>query len=96
MYQTALELAEAELKQRGFEARKQFNFSLIIDPSYEHLTRIAIVDHDRPICYLHEWSKAWHFQFADLAELARTVVSAKVALMNKVTELTRSASSTNS
>src|SRR5882724_12563070 len=45
VYQTALELAEAELKQRGFESRKQFNFSLIIDPSYEHLTRIAIVDH---------------------------------------------------
>ncbi len=88
VYQTALELAEAELKQRGFEPRKQFNFSLVIDSSYEHLTRIAIVDHDRPICYLHEWSKAWHFQFADLAQLARTVVSSKVALVNKVTELT--------
>ena len=96
VYQTALELAEAELKQRGFEARKQFNFSLVIDSSYEHLTRTAIVDHDRPICYLHEWSKAWHFQFADLAELARPVISAKVALVNKVTELTRSASLTNS
>ena len=50
VYQTAMELAEAELKQRGFEPRKHFNFSLVIEPSYTDSTRVAIVDYDRPIC----------------------------------------------
>ena len=86
VYQTAMELAEAELKQRGFEPRKHFNFSLVIEPSYTDSTRVAIVDYDRPICYLHEWSKAWHFKFANLAELAGAVLSAKVVLVNKVIE----------
>ena len=86
VYQTAMELAEAELKQRGFEPRKHFNFSLVIEPSYEDSTRVAIVDYDRPICYLHEWSKAWHFKFANLAELAGAVLSPKVVLVNKVVE----------
>ena len=87
VYQTAMELAQAELKQRGFEPRKHFNFSLVIEPSYEDTTRVAIVDYDRPICYLYEWSKAWHFDFANLAELAGAVLSAKVVLVRKVTEL---------
>ncbi len=86
VYQTAMELAQAELKQRGFEPRKHFNFSLVIEPSYEDTTRVAIVDYDRPMCYLHEWSKAWHFKFANLAELAGAVLSAKVVLVNKVQE----------
>ena len=79
-------MAEAELKQRGFEPRKHFDFSLVIEPSYEDSTRVAIVDYDRPICYLHEWSKAWHFKFANLAELAGAVLTAKVVLVNKVIE----------
>jgi len=86
VYQTAMDLAEAELKQRGFEPRKHFNFSLVIEPSYEDTTRVAIVDYDRPMCYLHEWSKAWHFKFANLAELAGAVLSTKVALVIKVME----------
>ena len=86
VYQTAMDLAEAELKQRGFEPRKHFDFSLVIEPSYEDTTRVAIVDYDRPMCYLHEWSKAWHFKFANLAELAGAVLSAKVVLVNKVQE----------
>ncbi len=86
VYQTAMELAQAELKQRGFEPRKHFNFSPVIEPSYEDSTRVAIVDYDRPMCYLHEWSKAWHFKFANLAELAGAVLSTKVALVSKVIE----------
>ena len=86
IYQTAIELAEADLKQRGFALPKQFNFSLVIDASYEHMTRIAIVDDNRPICYLHEWIKAWHFKFANLTELAGAVLSAKVVLVRKVME----------
>ena len=47
---------------------------------------MAIVDYDRPICYLYEWSKAWHYNFANLTELAGAVLSAKVVLVRKVTE----------
>lgn len=86
VYQTALDLAQVELKQHGFEPRKHFNFSLIIEPSYEGSTQVAIVDYDRPICYLYEWSKAWHYNFTNLAELAGAVLSAKVVLVRKVTE----------
>jgi len=88
VYQTALELAEIELKQRRFEFRKDFNFSLVIEPSYDGSTQVAIIDYDKPICYLYEWSKAWHFQFAKLAELAAEVLSAKARLVKKVEELT--------
>src|SRR5260221_2714632 len=86
VYQTALDLAQVELKQHGFEPRKHFNFSLVIEPSYEGSTQVAIVDYDRPICYLYEWSKAWHYNFTNLAELAGAVLSAKVVLVRKVTE----------
>jgi hypothetical protein len=80
VYQVATELAEAELKNRGFEKRKHFNFCLVIDPSYEDSTHVVVVDYGKPICYLHEWNKAWHVGFEDLAALARTVLSAKAAL----------------
>src|ERR1043166_5608804 len=54
VYQTALELAQIQLKQRGFESRKHFNFALVIEPSYDGSTQVAIVDYDKPICYLYE------------------------------------------
>jgi len=47
---------------------------------------VAIVDYNRPFCYLHEWSKALHFKFANLTELAVAALSAKVVLVNKVME----------
>ena len=87
VYQTALEMAEAELQKQGLKNRQQFNFCLVIEPSYEDSTHVVVVDYDKPICYLHEWSKAWDFQFANLAALARAVLSAKTALVNRVKEL---------
>src|SRR5260370_6703786 len=36
VYQTAAELAESELKQKGFKKGEQFNFCLTIDASFEH------------------------------------------------------------
>jgi hypothetical protein len=38
VYQTAMELAEAELKQKGFKERDHFNFCLVIEPSDEDTT----------------------------------------------------------
>lgn len=86
VYQTAMEMAEAELKTKGLKDRQHFNFCLVIEPSCEDTTHVAVVDYDKPICYLHEWSKAWHFQFPNLADLAKAVIAAKAALVNKATE----------
>ena len=88
VYGTAMELAEAELEKKGLKDRKDFNFCLVIEASYEDTTHVAVVDYDKPICYLHEWDKAWHFQFGNLADLARAVLAAKTALVNKVAEFT--------
>ena len=87
VYQPAMELAKTELKKKGFKEREHFNFCLVIEPSHEDTMHVAVVDYDKPICYLHEWSKPWHFQFANLAELAKAVLSAKTALVNKVMEV---------
>jgi hypothetical protein len=89
VYRTAIELAEAELTQKGFEKPEHFNFCLIIDASFEHATQLSIVDPEKPICYLYEWCKAWHFQFATLADLAKEVLSAKATLVARVMELNK-------
>src|SRR5713226_8944053 len=87
IYQTAMEMAEAELKTKGLKERQHFNFCLVIEPSCEDTTHVAVVDYDKPVCYLHECSKAWHFQFANLAELAKAVLTAKTALVKKSMEV---------
>ncbi len=87
VYQVGLQLAEAELDERGLTRQERFNFCLVIDPSYEDATHVVILDYDRPVYYLHEWSKAWHFGFENLAALAAAVLSVRVALVNKVDRL---------
>jgi len=87
IYQPALELAETELKKTGIKEREHFNFCLIIEPSDEDTTHVAVVDYDKPICYLHEWSKPWHFSFESLAQLAEAVLTAKANLVARVMEL---------
>ena len=87
VYQVAADLAEGELKRRKAEGPKGFNFCLVIEPSYEDATHVVIVDYDKPICYLHEWSKSWHVGFENLAALARVVLSTKAALVERVQEL---------
>jgi hypothetical protein len=86
VYETAMELAEAELKANGLKIGDAFNFCLLIEPSYEDRTHIAILDYDKPICYLHDWSKAWHLVFENLADLAQAVLAAKAALVKLVVE----------
>jgi hypothetical protein len=55
VYQVGMELAEAELKG---ESITDFKFCMVVGPSYEDTTHVAILDYDKPICYLHEWTKA--------------------------------------
>jgi hypothetical protein len=47
------------------------------------------VDYDQPLCYLHEWTKAWHLGFEALGDLADAVLVVKKNLVEKVVELTR-------
>ena len=81
VYQVGMELAEEELKERNFT---HFKFCLVTDPSYEDTTHIAIVDYEKPICYLHEWTKAWHLGFQTLGDLADAVLVVKKSLVEKV------------
>lgn len=86
VYQVGLELAEAELKEKKITG---FNFCLVTDPSYEDATHIAVLDYDQPVCYLHEWTKAWHLGFETLEDLADAVLLVKKHLVEKVIEFTR-------
>jgi len=86
VYQVGMELAEAELKEKKIT---DFNFCYVTDPSYEDATHVAIVDYNKPVCYLHEYAKAWHLGFDTLAELAQAVLQAKKSLVDKVVEFTK-------
>ncbi len=86
VFEIAIELADAELEKRGLKPHTDFNFCLVIDPSFDADTHVAVLDYDKPFCYLHEWCEARTFAFANLSELAKAVLSAKVALANKVTD----------
>jgi hypothetical protein len=81
VYQVGMELAEGELKQRNYT---HFKFCMVVDPSYEDTTHVVILDYDKPICYLHEWTKAWHLGFQTLGELADAVLVVKKNLVEKV------------
>jgi hypothetical protein len=59
---------------------------MVVDPSYEDTTHVAVLDYDKSVCYLHEWSKAWHLGFATHAELADAVLVVKKSLVEKVTK----------
>jgi hypothetical protein len=86
VYQVGMELVEAELKEKKIT---DFNFCYVADPSYEDATHIAVVDYNKPICYLHEWTKAWHLCFATLRDLAGAVLVVKKNLVEKVVGFTK-------
>jgi hypothetical protein len=86
VYQGGMELAEAELKGKKIT---DFKFCLVTDPSCDDATHVAIVDYDKPICYLHEWTKAWHLGFETLGDLADAVLVVKKNLVEQVIEFTR-------
>ena len=92
MYYPAIRLAEAELDRIGFEKGTHFNFCLVVDPSYDNSTHVVIIDYDRPICYVHDCTKAWHVGFENLATLARAVLSTKEVLVKKVQQIRESSS----
>lgn len=83
VYGPALRLAE-EVLSRATPARGVPSFCLMIDPSYEDGSWIAVLDHDdekRPFCYLFDRHKAWHFHFESLADLAERVLEIRDQLV---------------
>jgi hypothetical protein len=83
VYEAGLEMAEAELKRQNYS---NFSFCMVVDPSYEDATHVAIVDYEKPICHLHEWIKPWHLSFLNLNELADAVLAVKNRLVEKITK----------
>ena len=83
VYEVGLEMAEAELKQKNIT---DFSFCMVVDPSYDDATHVAIVNYHKPICHLHEWIKPWDLSFDSLATLADAVLSVKTRLFEKVTK----------
>src|SRR5258708_35507869 len=53
IYQTAMEMTEAELKTKRLKERQHFNFCLVIDTSCEDTTQLSGADYDQPFRYLH-------------------------------------------
>ncbi|MCX6908355.1 MAG: hypothetical protein NTY01_09975 [Verrucomicrobia bacterium] len=83
-----VELADQELTQRGFSQFGQFSFCPVIEPCFDDASHVVIVDYNLPVCYLHEWHKAWCFHFSNLEELAEAVLNVKNRLVAQV-KLTR-------
>ena len=83
VYEVGLELAEAELKQQNIT---DFSFCMVVDPSYEDATHVAIVDYHNPVCHLHEWIKPWNFTFSSLKDLADAVLNVRNHLVEKITK----------
>ena len=86
VYEVGLELTEAELREKKIT---DFSFCLVIDSSYEDATHVAILDYNQPVCYLHEWTKAWHLGFESLGDLADAVLLVKKNLVEKVVQFTQ-------
>jgi hypothetical protein len=87
VYQTGLEMAERKLNQQGIRQFEVFSFCLLIQPSFDDATHIVIVDYQLPVCYIHEWTKAWNFHFGSLVELADEVLKVRNNLVEKVLAL---------
>lgn len=91
IYTAAVELAEEQLKEKGYREFEHFVFCLDIDPSYEDTTHVAILDleHDkRPFCYFHDYCKAWHFEFESLKDIAEEVIRARDGVLSTFLRLT--------
>jgi hypothetical protein len=79
-----LELADQELTMQGFSQFEHFSFCPVIEPCFDDASHVVIVDYELPVCYLHEWHKAWCFHFNNLEELADAVLNVKKHLVAQV------------
>lgn len=56
----------------------------VIDAAHDGYTRCVVTDfdHTQPWCYFNESTKAWHYEFAALAEVADEVLRIKSAILD--------------
>jgi hypothetical protein len=84
VYGPAAELAETELQRLGLRSPNCFRLRLLIDPCQQGITHLTVIDHLKPVCYLHEQRNASEFGFATLAALANEVLRIKQRLIQGV------------
>ena len=83
VYEVALKMAEAELKQQNYS---DFNFCLLVDPCCQDATHVVVVDHHKAICHLHEVINPCDLSFDSLAKLADAVLGVKNRLVERITK----------
>lgn len=71
VYYVGLVLCAQDLTKQGFDP------IVIVEPSFEDRTRVAIVDADGKACFLVALEKAWHMGFSTLEELSMAILWAK-------------------
>jgi hypothetical protein len=86
VYEIGVKLANLELLRQGHQPGQDFHLKLIIDPAYEDFTLVAVVDANRPHCYLQDDHKAWHFHFESLADIADAVLGVRNRLVKSVAD----------
>lgn len=92
VYYTAVERVEANIKAEGLRFYDDHSFCLVTDPCYQDSTHVAVVDlrpEIRPFCYFHEYTKAWHFSFASLKDIAEEVLRAERIIVAAFMNLNR-------
>ena len=84
IYHAGITLAEGSLNRQGKKPAQDFNFLLVVEMDIHDTTHAVIVDWDSPCRYLHEWTDAMDFQFADLKAIAAKVLAVRNTLVNEV------------
>jgi len=84
IYHAGITLAEGNLNRQGKKPAQDFNFLLVVEMDVHDTTHVVIVDWDSPCRYLHEWTDAMDFQFADLNAIAAKVLAVRNVLVNAI------------
>jgi hypothetical protein len=81
IFYPALRWARQKLADSGYTARRLLALVLVVEPSFEDRSQIAVVDDttghvDYPAyCYLYENPKAWDWSFPNLTAVANAVIN---------------------
>ncbi|MEN9601882.1 MAG: hypothetical protein RIS56_1488 [Verrucomicrobiota bacterium] len=84
IYHAGITLAETILNRQGKKPTQDFNFLLVVEMDAHDTTHVVVVDWDAPSRYLHEWTDAMDFQFANLNAIAAKVLAVRNLLVNEV------------
>ena len=72
IFHAACEIIERRWRQAG---RENHLLVVVIDPSYEDATHVAVCDYKSPgRCYFQGYYKAWSYTFESLSEIADEVL----------------------